>query len=85
MEDEFWYKKRREARAAALKKELDERNARIKRSLFYYIKQEFNKTWEAYVIIAGGTFMGIIMLILWITYLNWDFRSTYSSFFDLSK
>ena len=85
MEDEFWYKKRREARAAALKKELDERNARIKRSLFYYIKQEFNKTWEAYVIIAGGTFMGIIMLILWIAYLNWDFRSTYSSFFDLSK
>ena len=85
MEDEFWYKKRREARAAALKKELDERNARIKRSLFYYIKHEFNKTWEAYVIIAGGTFMGIIMLILWITYLNWDFRSTYSSFFDLSK
>ena len=85
MEDEFWYKKRREARAAALKKELDERNARIKRSLFYYIKQEFNKTWEAYVIIAGGTFMGIIMLILWITYLNWDFRSTYSSFFNLSK
>ena len=85
MEEEFWYKKRREARAAALKKELDERNARIKRSLFYYIKQEFNKTWEAYVIIAGGTFMGIIMLILWITYLNWDFRSTYSSFFDLSK
>ena len=85
MEDEFWYKKRREARAAALKKELDERNARIKRSLFYYIKKEFNKTWEAYVIIAGGTFMGIIMLILWITYLNWDFRSTYSSFFDLSK
>ena len=85
MEDEFWYKKRREARAAALKKELDERNARIKRSLFYYIKQEFNKTWEAYVIIAGGTFMGIIMLILWFTYLNWDFRSTYSSFFDLSK
>ena len=26
MEDEYWYKKRREARAAALKKELDERN-----------------------------------------------------------
>ena len=85
MEDEYWYKKRREARAAALKKELDERNARIKRSLFYYMKQEFNKSWEAYAIIAGGTFMGIIMLILWITYLNWDFRSTYSSFFDLSK
>ena len=85
MEDEFWYKKRREARAAALKKELDERNARIKRSLFYYMKQEFNKSWESYAIIAGGTFMGIIMLILWITYLNWDFRSTYSSFFDLSK
>ena len=85
MEDEYWYKKRREARAAALKKELDERNARIKRSLFYYMKQEFNKSWEAYVIIAGGTFMGIIMLILWVTYLNWDFRSTYSSFFDLSK
>ena len=79
MEDEYWYKKRREARAAALKKELDERNARIKRSLFYY------KSWEAYAIIAGGTFMGIIMLILWVTYLNWDFRSTYSSFFDLSK
>ena len=85
MEDEYWYKKRREARAAALKKELDERNARIKRSLFYYMKQEFNKSWEAYAIIAGGTFMGIIMLIFWITYLNWDFRSTYSSFFDLSK
>jgi|TARA_R110002020_G_scaffold169694_1_gene359043 hypothetical protein len=85
MEDEYWYKKRREARAAALKKELDERNARIKRSLFYYMKQEFNKSWEAYAIIAGGTFMGIIMLILWVTYLNWDFRSTYSSFFDLSK
>ena len=85
MEDEYWYKKRREARAAALKKELDERNARIKRSLFYYMKQEFNKSWDAYAIIAGGTFMGIIMLILWITYLNWDFRSTYSSFFDLSK
>ena len=85
MEDEYWYKKRREARAAALKKELDERNARIKRSLFYYMKQEFNKSWEAYAIIAGGTFMGIIMLILWGTYLNWDFRSTYSSFFDLSK
>ena len=43
MEDEFWYKKRREARAAALKKELDERNARIKRSLFYYIKQNNRK------------------------------------------
>ena len=85
MEDEYWYKKRREARAAALKKELDERNARIKRTLFYYMKQEFNKSWEAYAIIAGGTFMGIIMLILWVTYLNWDFRSTYSSFFDLSK
>ena len=60
----------REARDATLQKKHDERSARI----------EKKKTWKEYAIIAGGTLSGILLLILWITYANWAFRSTYEGF-----
>ncbi|MCP3682918.1 MAG: hypothetical protein GY861_09530 [bacterium] len=82
MESEYWYIKRREARAAALQKEHEERIARLEGSLYNYMRQEFKKTWEAYAIIAGGAFLGIFLLLFWIMYLNWDFRSTYRRFLD---
>jgi len=47
------------------------------RNLYYYLKHEIKKTWKAYAIIAGGAFLGILLLILWITYTDWAFRSTY--------
>jgi len=50
------------------------------RNLYHYLRHEIKKTWEAYAIIAGGVFLGILLLILWITYANWEFRSTYGDF-----
>jgi hypothetical protein len=50
------------------------------KNLYHYLRYEIKKTWEAYVIIAGGVFLGILLLILWITYANWEFRSTYGGF-----
>ncbi len=70
----------REARVTALQKEHDKRSARIERNLYYYFIREIKKTWKEYAIIAGGTFLGILLFILWIIYLNWDFRSTYKDF-----
>ena len=49
------------------------------RNLYYYLRHEFKKTWEAYAIIAGGTLLGILLLILWITYADWSYRSTYKN------
>jgi len=69
----------REARDAALQKERDKRSAHIKGTLCYYLKHEIKKTWKDYVIIAGGAFLGILLLILWITYADWTFRSTYKN------
>ena len=70
----------RKARYAALQKKHDERSARIKGSLYYYLRHEIKKTWKEYAIIAGGALLGILVLILWITYANWAFRSTYEGF-----
>ena len=70
----------RATRDAALRKKHDERNARIERNLYYYLRREIKKTWKEYAIIAGGAFLGIVLLILWITYANWAFRSTYGGF-----
>ena len=67
----------REARVTALQKEHDKRSARIERNLYYYFRREIKKTWKEYAIIAGGAFLGILLLILWITYSDWTFRSTY--------
>tara|TARA_R110000737_G_scaffold290943_1_gene297573 strand:+ start:156 stop:344 length:189 start_codon:yes stop_codon:yes gene_type:complete len=50
------------------------------RNLYYYLRREIKKTWKAYAIIAGGALLGILLLIFWIIYLNWDFRSTYKDF-----
>ena len=70
----------REARDAALQKKHDERSARIERNLYHYFRREIKKTWKEYAIIAGGALSGILLLILWITYANWAFRSTYEGF-----
>jgi hypothetical protein len=58
----------REARDAALQKKHDEKSARIEKNLYYYLRHEIKKTWKEYAIIAGGAFLGILLLILWITY-----------------
>ena len=50
------------------------------KNLYYYLRREIKKTWKEYAIIAAGTFLGILLLILWIIYLNWDFRLTYKDF-----
>ena len=49
------------------------------RNLYYYLRCEIKKTWKAYAIIAGGALLGILLLILWITYSDWTFRSTYKN------
>ena len=67
----------RATRDALLQKKQDEKRARIEKNLYYYLRNEIKKTWEAYAIIAGGTFLGILLLILWITYSDWTFGSTY--------
>ena len=67
----------REARDAALRKKHEERKVRIEKSLYCYLKREIEKTWKDYAIIAGGVFLGILLLILWITYSDWTFGSTY--------
>ena len=67
----------RKARDAALQKKHNERSARIERNLYYYFRREIKKTWKEYAIIAGGALLGILLLILWITYSDWTFRSTY--------
>ena len=69
----------RTTRDAALRKKHDERSARIERNLYYYFRREIKKTWKEYAIIAGGAFLGILLLILWITYADWTFRSTYKN------
>ena len=68
---------RREARDAALRKRHNEREARTERNFYCYLKREIEKTWKDYAIIAGGVFLGILLLILWITYSDWTFGSTY--------
>ena len=70
----------RKTRDVVLKKNHDERSARRERNLYYYFRREIKKTWKEYAIIAGGAFLGILLLILWITYANWAFRSTYGGF-----
>ena len=70
---------RREARDAALQKRHNERKARMERNLYCYLKRELEKTWKDYAIIAGGAFLGILLLILWITYADWSFGSTYKN------
>jgi len=69
----------RTTRDAVLLKKHDERSARIERNLYYYFRREIKKTWKEYAIIAGGAFLGILLLILWITYADWTFRSTYKN------
>ena len=49
------------------------------KNLYYYLKHEIKKTWKEYAIIAGGALLGILLLILWITYADWTFRSTYKN------
>jgi len=50
------------------------------RNLYHYLRREIKKTWRAYAIIAGGAFLGILLLLFWIIYLDWDFRLTYKNF-----
>ena len=69
----------RETRDAVLRKKQDERRARIEKNLYCYLKHEIEKTWKEYAIIAGGVFLGILLLILWITYADWSFGSTYKN------
>ena len=70
----------RKTRDAVLRKKRDERNARTERNLYYYFIREIKKTWKEYAIIAAGAFLGILLLVLWIMYSNWIFRSTYKDF-----
>ena len=70
----------RSTRNAALQKKHDKRSARAERNLYYYFRREIKKTWKEYAIIAGGALSGILLLVLWITYANWAFRSTYGDF-----
>ena len=49
------------------------------KNLYYYLRREFKKSWKGYAIIAGGVFLGVLLLILWITYADWTFRSTYKN------
>jgi hypothetical protein len=67
----------RATRDAVLQKKHDERSARIEKNLYYYFRREIKKTWKEYAIIAAGALLGILLLILWITYSDWAFRSTY--------
>tara|TARA_R110001583_G_scaffold93456_2_gene236358 strand:+ start:188 stop:424 length:237 start_codon:yes stop_codon:yes gene_type:complete len=67
----------RETRDAALRKKHNERKARAEKTLYCYLKREIEKTWKDYAIIAGGVFLGILLFILWITYADWSFGSTY--------
>ena len=69
----------RETRDEALRKKHKERNAQMERDLYCYLKHEIKKTWKEYAIIAGGVFLGILLLILWITYADWSFGSTYKN------
>ena len=64
----------RTTRDAVLLKKHDERSARIERNLYYYFLREIKKTWKEYAIIAGGAFLGILLLILWVTYADWTLR-----------
>jgi hypothetical protein len=50
------------------------------KNLYCYLRYEIKKTWKAYAIIAGGAFLGILLLLFWIIYLDWDFRLTYKNF-----
>jgi len=70
----------RKTRDAVLRKKRDERNACTERNLYYYFIREIKKTWKEYAIIAAGAFLGILLLVLWIMYSNWIFRSTYKDF-----
>ena len=70
----------RATRDAVLQKKHDERSVLIEKNLYYYFLREIKKTWKEYAIIAGGAFLGILLLILWIIYANWEFRSTYGGF-----
>jgi len=47
------------------------------KNLYFYLKHEIKKSWQSYAIIAGGAFLGMLILVLWIAYTNWDFRTTY--------
>ena len=51
------------------------------KNLYYYVKYELKKNWEGYAIIAGGAFTGMLILILWIAYVNWEFNTKYGEFF----
>jgi len=44
------------------------------KNLYYYLKREFKKSWKGYAIIASGAFVGVLMLVLWVLYLHWDFK-----------
>ena len=67
----------RETRDAALRKKHNERKTLTEKNLYCYLKHEIEKTWKDYAIIAGGVFLGILLFILWITYADWSFGSTY--------
>ena len=67
----------RETRDAVRRKKHNERKALTEKNLYCYLKHEIEKTWKDYAIIAGGVFLGILLFILWITYADWSFGSTY--------
>jgi hypothetical protein len=60
----------REARDAALRKRHNEREARMERNLYCYLKREIEKEWKGYAIIAGGVFLGILLFILCFTFIK---------------